>query len=99
MWQLGVVIVLLHLGSPRDAHAQLGTKSSHQCVIVTEMLGDILSMYSYRLSDSCRHLHSAGMPSVACRNGLVASRCIVHIQRTSGGTISSLLISGIRMLK
>ena len=76
MWQLGVVIVLLHLRILRVALPQLGTKSNRQCVIVTEMLGDILSMYSYRLSDSYRHLCSAGIPSVACGNGLVASHCM-----------------------
>ena len=76
MWQLGVVIVLLHLSILREAHAQLGTKSTHPVCDVTEMLGDILSMYCYRLSDSYRHLCSAGIPSVACGNGLVASHCM-----------------------
>ena len=59
------------------------------------MLGDILSMDVYRSYPIVRTSASvAGMSSVACGNGLVASHGIGYIPCTSGGTISSLLISG-----
>ena len=49
------------------------------CVDIIGMLGDILSMDVYRSYPIVQHLHSAGMPSVACGNGLVASHCIAYI--------------------
>ena len=59
------------------------------------MLGDILSMDVYRSYPIVRTSASvARMSSVACGNGLVASHGIRYIPCTSGGTISSLLISG-----
>ena len=81
----------------RERSRYMRMKSSHQCVIVTEMLSDILSMFIYRLSDRNYIRVSSGMPSVACRNGLVTSCGIVYIPCASVGTISSLLISGIRI--
>ena len=92
MWQLGVVIVLLHLRILRVALPQLGTKSNRQCVIVTEMLGDILSMYSYRLSDSPDICVPLEYQALLAEMGWLQVTVCLHIQCTSGGTTSSVIV-------
>ena len=73
-------------------------KSSHQCVIVTEMLSDILSMFIYRLSDSTDICVSAGCQALLAEMvWLQAAVLYMYIRCASGGMISSLLIFGIRI--